>query len=133
MSQSLYAILPCVAVAVFVISAFAMLAVGGGTRTAGWKVAAMFALLFFVWSVHTVISEGPFGFWTEHSRNAWSNQIWFDLLLAIGAAFFLLLPRARAAGMRPLPWLIFILCSGSVGLFAMISRCLFLETRKTQI
>lgn len=129
MTQYLYAILPAVAVAVFVIATFSMLFKNEGTAPFGWFVAALFALLFALWSGHAIMLEGPWSFWYEHIRNAWSNQIWFDLLMAVSAAFALLLPRVRAVGMRPLPWLIFILCSGSVGLFAMLARCLYLETQ----
>lgn len=69
---------------------------------------------------------GPFGFWPEHVRNAWGNQIWFDLLLSVGMAFALLAPRARAQGMRLVPWFIAVACTGSVGLLAMGARYLFL-------
>jgi hypothetical protein len=39
---------------------------------------------FAVFSVIAVTREGPLGFWVEHSRNLWGNQLWFDLLLAAG-------------------------------------------------
>lgn len=131
MPQSLYAILPAVAVAIFVIATFSMVLQKERGSPIAWQVATLFAALFTLWSIHAIANEGLWGFWYEHIRNAWGNQVWFDLLMAIGAAFALLLPRARAVGMRPVPWLIFILCSGSIGLFAMFARCLYLETRTT--
>jgi len=45
-----------------------------------------------------VIREAPLGFWVEHPRHLWGNQIWFDLLLAAGVAWALLVPRARRLG-----------------------------------
>ena len=40
-------------------------------------------MLFLGWSLYTIASEGFFAFWGEHTRNAWGNQIWFDLLIAV--------------------------------------------------
>lgn len=95
----------------------------------GWILPALAALLFAGWSLHAVVLEGWLGFWNEHIRNAWGNQIWFDLLLAFGCAWALIVPRLRAVGMRPLPWLLLLFCTGSIGLLLMFARCLFLESR----
>jgi hypothetical protein len=92
-----------------------------------WIVPALFCTMFLGWSLFAVISEGLFGFWTEHTRNIWGVQIWFDLLLAISIALTFLIPEARRVGMRPLPWIILILCTGSIGILAMMSRLLFLR------
>ncbi len=124
--DALYQLLAFVAVILFV---------GGviqtGLRPVGtWLVPAAISLLFLVWSVYTVASEGPLGFWPIHTQNAWGNQVWFDLLIAIGLAWALILPRARAVGMRPWPWLGLILCTGCIGLAAMFARCRYLETRR---
>ena len=93
----------------------------------GWVWALGLCLLFALWSAHAVASGGLLGFWAEHVRNAWSNQIWLDLLCAAGLAFVLLLPRARAVGMQPAWWAVAVLATGSVGLLAMAARCLWLE------
>ena len=130
MPQPLFAVLPAIAILLFIAAALKLLLVQDKRRAGSWLVPAVLATLFLGWSLYTVNAEGPFGFWAEHIRNAWGNQIWFDLLLAIAAAWALLLPRARAAGMRPAPWLVLIVCTGSIGLLAMLARCLFLETRK---
>ena len=74
-------------------------------------------------------NEGMAGVWREHTRNAWGNQIWLDLLIAIAIAWSVLLPRARAAGMRTWPWLVLILSTGCIGLAAMFARCRYLESR----
>lgn len=92
-----------------------------------WQLAALFTVLFAGWTGYAISAAGLFGFWDEHRRGAWSVQIWLDLLFAAGVAWMLLLPRARAMGMRPWPWLTLIVCTGSIGLGAMIARCLYLE------
>jgi hypothetical protein len=40
------------------------------------------------------------------------------------------MPRARALGMRPLPWLLLVVCTGSIGLCAMFARVLYLQEAK---
>ncbi|ULQ46150.1 hypothetical protein JN531_013705 [Flagellatimonas centrodinii] len=82
----------------------------------------LLSLLFAGLSAAAVAQEGLFGFWPEHVRSLWANQIWVDLLLAAGIAWTLLLPRLRAAGMSPLPWFVLIACSGSLGLLLALAR-----------
>jgi hypothetical protein len=101
----------------------------GGARRSIWMVPAVLSALFLTWSLATVILEGPLGFWTEHTRNMWGNQIWFDLLLAVGISWLLIVPRARAVKMNLLPWMALTLVTGSIGLLAMVSRLLLLEER----
>lgn len=132
MPQSLFATLPAIAVLLFVVTALALLRGKGKSAPQVWMVPGTFAVLFLAWSLFTVAREGPLGFWPNHTANAWGNQVWFDLLLAIGCAWALLLPRARAVGMRGLPWLVLIVCTGSIGVLAMFARCLFLENRRAQ-
>ena len=132
MSQSLYAVLPIVAVLLFIGVTLILAAGSSSDRRGSWLAPAAFAAAFLGWSLYTVAMEGPLGFWPNHTASAWGNQVWFDLLLAIGTAWALLLPRARAVGMRPLPWLVLIICSGSIGLLAMAARCLLLESKRTQ-
>jgi hypothetical protein len=94
-----------------------------------WLGPGLLSVVFMLFSLAAVLHEGPLGFWTEHVRNLWGNQIWFDLLLAIGTAWFLVLPQAKARGMRPGPWLLLIICTGSIGLLAMVARLLYLRDR----
>jgi hypothetical protein len=92
-----------------------------------WMFPALLCLAFFGWSLFAVITEGPMGFWVEHTRNRWGNQIWFDLLLSIGIGWSLIAPRAKALAMPIWPWLAFIIATGSIGFLAMLARVLFLE------
>jgi len=93
-----------------------------------WQVPAALSAGFFAYSLWPVLTIGPLGFWTEHVRNAWGVQIWFDLLCAFGTAWALLAPRARAEGVSPWPWLALILATGSIGLLAMLAYVLRRES-----
>ncbi len=98
-------------------------------RVGSWWIPALLAALFFAGSLRAIATGGVFGFWAEHIRNDWNNQIFIDLLLSASCAYFLLLARARAVAMRVLPWFVAIAMTGSIGLLAMIARVLFLERK----
>ena len=98
-----------------------------------WMVPAGFSGLFFGWSLYAIWSEGPLGFWPEHIRNLWGNQIFCDLILGISVGWVMLAPRAKALGMKLLPWFVLILCTGNIGLLAMLARFLFLHQRTTSL
>ena len=126
--MQLVELLPLVAAALWAITAVFVMIRKSPYRSA-WLLLAGLALIFIVWSLFAVVLEGPFGFWPEHTRNLWGNQIWFDLLLAIGISWALLVPQAKSLNMNPLPWLILIGCTGSIGVLAMYSRLLYLKRR----
>jgi hypothetical protein len=94
-----------------------------------WIGAAILSAAFAGWSLYAILTGGPFGFWVEHTRNAWGVQIWFDLLLAASCALMFMVPEARRLGMHPLPWVVLVLCSGAIGLLAMLARILYLKGR----
>lgn len=94
-----------------------------------WIWPLILSLLFLVLSVLAVVTEGPLGFWTEHTRNLWGNQIWIDLLFGVGIGWFLAVPQARALGMRLFPWLILIAGTGCIGFMAMMARLLYLKEK----
>ncbi len=96
-------------------------------RRYAWLLPAILSGLFAVFSILAILQEGPLGFWTEHTRNLWGNQIWLDLLLAAGVAWTLLVSRARELGMRTLPWLAVVICTGSIGLCAMLARVIYIN------
>ena len=97
-----------------------------------WLFPAVLALCFFAFSLRAVVTDGAFGFWPEHTRNVWGNQIWFDLLLAVGIGWCFIVPKARALRMRLWPWWFLILCTGSIGLLAMVARISYLNARVPQ-
>ncbi len=94
-----------------------------------WILPGGLSLLFFLISLRAAFVEGPLQFWTEHTRNLWGNQIWFDLLLGVSAAIALAIPRAKKMRMSILLWVVFCLALGSIGLYAFLSRLLYLESR----
>jgi len=121
-----------VGVFVFVVAALYILIKQPDATPSSWLAPALFAAAFLAFSLVTVANEGPFGFWHDHVASFWGNQIWFDLLLAIGVAWYLLVPRMRQVGMQPLPWLVFIGCTGSLGLLATLARYVYLEGHATR-
>jgi hypothetical protein len=119
-----------VVVGVLVAAYVIHLSVGSPTRQpVSWTLPAGAAFAFFLWTAVAAFREGPKGFWSEHTRNLWSNQIWFDLLLAAATALTFMAPRAREVGMRAVPWTLFVLATGSIGLLAMCARISYLEAR----
>jgi hypothetical protein len=122
---ALYLILPIAAPLLFL-----LITVREGLRSStGWAFAALVCAAFLAFSVYTIASEGLFGFWPNHTQNAWGNQVWFDLPIAIAIGWTLLLPRARTVGMNPWPWLAVTCATGCIGLLAMFARCRYLEAR----
>lgn len=96
-----------------------------------WWLPALASVAFLGFSTYAVATEGPLGFWTEHVRSAWGNQIWFDLLFSASVGWTALLPRARDAGMRPWVWALALPLAGSVALLAMLARVRYLEDRSS--
>ncbi|MCE8554474.1 hypothetical protein KBY29_09165 [Ruegeria pomeroyi] len=92
-----------------------------------WRLPAVVSAAFLVYSLWTVASEGPLGFWDNHVQNLWGLQVWLDLLIAVGIGFALLAREARALGMNPAPWLVLTLCTGCIGLCAFAARVLYLR------
>lgn len=122
-------IAPLIAGALFIVLGI-RLAVAEAPPLAGrWRYPAALSAAFLLYSAYTVSREGPTGFWVEHTRNLWGVQIWFDLLQAALVGFVLLVPRARAQGVRLVPWLVVVAATGSIGLMALVARVLYLEAR----
>ncbi|NNE40265.1 MAG: hypothetical protein HKN14_05025 [Marinicaulis sp.] len=94
-----------------------------------WVFPAGLSAAFLAFSLWTVMKEGLLGFWPGHSETLWGNQVWFDLLLAIGIGYSFVAPRAKALGMNLYLWMVLILSSGCIGLLAMVSRYLFLKEK----
>ena len=125
--MSNYLILPLLSLPIFLITTVIVMMKNDTSRNIRWIIPASFGATFFIFSLFTVITEGPLGFWANHTMNFWGNQVWLDLLLAIGIAWCALVPRAKTMGMKLPLWLVFIMCSGSIGLLAMFSRWLYLS------
>lgn len=102
-------------------------------RSGSWQVPAVLAAAFAGYSVYAVVEDETFGFWRDHTSTPWGSQIWLDLLLSVGTAWFLLQPRLRAAGINPLPWLALIVATGSIGLLAVTARTLHAEHERRSL
>ncbi len=121
--------LPIAAALLFVALAVAAMRLAERRPKWLWRLPAALCAGFLAFSLFAVSIEGPLGFWPEHTRNLWGNQIWFDLLLAVGIAWFFIVPQARQVGMRLPLWLLLILSTGCIGFMAMLARLLYLQAQ----
>ena len=96
-------------------------------RTGSAALAAALAAGFGALTAATIWSEGVWLVVENHTLNLWGIQVWYDLLFSVSIALFFVLPRARAAGMNVLPWIVFVALTASIGLLAMVARLFWLE------
>jgi hypothetical protein len=130
MNSILYQTIPVIAILGFIAMGVFVSTPRLKAMTQGsWIAPAALGGLFLTWTLYAVSREGLLGFWPQHVRDAWGNQIWLDLLLSLGVAFCLLAPRARAVGMRLPLWFALVVCTGSIGLLWMLARFMFLSER----
>ena len=97
--MSVVSLVPVASGALFIIYGLRVLTSQGHTKNL-WVLPAAASFSFLMFSLYAVVQEGPLGFWTEHTRNLWGNQIWLDLLLAASIGWFLIVPQAKSLGMR---------------------------------
>ncbi|MEP3655981.1 MAG: hypothetical protein ABJO36_13890 [Litorimonas sp.] len=128
--MTLLTLLPILAVIPVLIVTLAAMKTNGRMPKNAWMVAVFFCIALTAWTIPAVLSEGLLGFIPAHSQSLWGNQVWFDLLMALTMAWVLILPRAKTLRMNLPLWLLFILCTGSIGFSAMLARMLFLEERQ---
>lgn len=89
---------------------------------------------FAAFTAVTIAAEGVLPVVLNHTSNLWGVQVWYDLLFSLSVAVFLILPRARAAGMNIPLWIFLILATASIGLLAMCARLFWLEqSRETAV
>lgn len=94
-----------------------------------WLLPLAFVVPFVVWTAFAIAKEGPTAFWPAYTGSLWGVQIWYDRLMSVTAAFFLLQNRARAAGMKSEVWVLVVIFTGSIGLMLMLSRTLYFERK----
>jgi hypothetical protein len=82
---------------------------------------------FAAFSGVTIWAEGLMPVLINHTSNLWGVQVWWDLLIALTIALFLIAPRARAQGMNVPLWTLAILATASIALLAMAARLFWLE------
>ncbi|MCK0166072.1 hypothetical protein MWU52_00755 [Jannaschia sp. S6380] len=114
-----------IVLAALVLFPVALLAAVGGRIPAGLASGA--AAVFAGFTLWPLIASGPLGLWSAVTAGAWGPQVLIDLGLALSVAVFLAAPRARAAGLRIAPWVVFTACTGSIGLLAFLARIIWRE------
>jgi hypothetical protein len=123
-------LVPVLAAACAVVS-FVVIVRTAGSPVSRWWLPAVPLAAFSAWTVYAVVTEGPGGFWPEHTGGVWEVQIWMDLLLMACAAWWLAQPRLRATGSSPWPWLVLVLGTGSIGVLCLLLWVRRSETRET--
>ncbi len=94
--------------------------------------AAALAGGFAAYTAVTILTEGVMPVLANHTANLWGVQVWWDLLISVTVALFLIAPRARAAGMNLPLWTLFVVATASIGLLAMCARLFWLESRAAE-
>ena len=95
-------------------------------------IAGLLSLGFGLFTLFTIMREGLEQVIFNHNINFWGTQVWYDLVMAVTVALFFIVPRARAAGMSIIPWVVFVALTASVGLLAMVARLFWLERQSQQ-
>jgi hypothetical protein len=83
---------------------------------------------FAAYTAVTIYSGGVMPLIANQTANMWGVQVWWDLLLSLGIALFLIAPRAHKQGMNLTLWMLFVVVTASIGLLAMCARLFWLET-----
>lgn len=112
--------LASVTAAVLAVGSYVVIARSSDGPPGRWWLPALPLAGFAAWTLYAVLAGGPTGFWPEHVGTVWETQIWMDLLLMAGAAWWLAQPRLRATGSSPWPWLVLIVLTGSIGVLSML-------------
>lgn len=86
-------------------------------------------LIPFVGLFGLAVLEGGFkSFYSVLLESKWGLLIWYDRLMSLTVAYYLIQNRARAIGMKSDLWVIAIAVTGNIGLFLMLSRMVRLES-----
>ena len=120
------------ALAGFAVAAIAMLLVTQTKERVSWPawlVPVVVVVAVAVWAGLAIVEEGLFGFWPMLIGSYWGLSLWFDRLMSVAAAFYLLQNRARAAGMKSEVWVLVVIFTGSIGLFVMLARTVYVERK----
>ncbi|MCU4652917.1 hypothetical protein N8I71_08740 [Roseibacterium sp. SDUM158016] len=125
--MTLLQLLPILLYCATIVTVFAATAGAGPGIPGLWRFPALLGAAFALVTAVTLVVEGPLQFWINHTTTWAGNQVWFDLLFATAIAFIMILPRARAVGMRPWPWAIATVSLACLALLPMLARLMWLE------
>jgi hypothetical protein len=98
-------------------------------ETGSAVLAAVLCAAFGGFTAVQIAQEGIMGFFTNHTGNLTGLQVWWDLIMCLIVALFLIAPRARAQGMNVTLWALLVGATASIGLLAMCARLFWLENR----
>ena len=127
-------ILQAIFVAVIIFGAATLIYILVAKPTAGnATLAAMLSAGFGAYTAIQIWQEGVMMFWTNHTTNLTGIQVWWDLVMCVMIALFFIAPRARAMNMNVALWALFVGCTASIGLLAMIARLFWLENQSETI
>jgi len=128
--MTFYQLLPVLAVLGFLI--FVGMVLTRQRRASPWGLAGLSGA-FLAFSIFVISRDGIVEVWLNHTQNAWGNQVWIDLLMAVALGTALLVPRARALGMNIPVWIFLICATASIALYAMAARVIYLERRRSDM
>ena len=97
-----------------------------------WMIPAIVCVLITYWTVYTLITAGIWSFWMVEQSTT-GVQLWCSLWIAISLAWNWLLPEARKLNMNVMVWAVLVLCTGSIGLSAMLARIMFIKERSISV
>lgn len=124
------------ALAGFAVAAVAMLLVTQTKERVSWPawlIPAATVLAFATWTGFAIYEEGLLGYWPVLMGSVWGVQVWFDRLLSVTIAFYLLQNRARAAGMKSEAWVLLVIFTGSIGLMLILAQTARLERKASLV
>lgn len=101
-------------------------------NTPRWPLAAALSTIFLAFTLWVIAREGFGGLIVAHEANTWASQVFIDLVIAASVGLVLIAPRARAVGIRLVPWVALTFLTGSIGLLALLARLWYLEGQDKQ-
>jgi hypothetical protein len=96
-----------------------------------WLLPATIVLPVAGLTAYSITQQGSTAFWPLYTESWWGMQLWFDRLVTVTIAFFLIQNRARAAGMKSEIWVLLTIFTGSLGLLLMVAQMTYLERRQS--
>lgn len=123
-----------IGIAGFVIAATAMALIHGTRERVtwpAWLVPLVVVIPFAGWTGFVIFAEGLKSFFPVLMETRWGLLVWYDRLMSLTAAYYLLQNRARAAGMKSDLWVIAIAATGSIALLLMLARTVYLEDKQS--
>lgn len=97
----------------------------------GWLFPVAFLIPFVGLLGFAVLDGGFKDFFSMLMETKWGVLIWYDRLMSLTVAYYLLQNRARAAGIKSDLWVIAIAVTGNIALFLMLSRMVYLEANQS--